>query len=481
MAPFPHVALPFELRIATSDFDLIEDHLFPGDSDEHGAVLLCGMTTTAAGTRLLVHDVALAEDGIDYLPGIRGYRMLRDRFVRQQIRRARDEGLVYLAVHNHHGHDHVAFSTTDLASHERGYPALLEIAAGQPVGALVLNHTCIAGDIWLPDGTRHPLGSAVTIGQPIDRRYSSPRDLATADDGPSRQTALYGDRGHAIMRNTKVAVVGLGGVGMLLVHLLAGLRVGSYILIDDDKVEPSNLPRLPGARKLDAMPWLWRKRDSLIHRLGRKLARHKVAVARRIIRTADPDAHVATIVGDISSADIAHQLTDCDHIFLAADSFRARNAINALAHAHLIPTTQIGSQVETDDAGTITNIFGYVRLILPDGGCLTCNGLIPPARLQEETVTAEHARGQRYVDDPDVFAPSVITLNARPTSIAADLFMLAHTGLATERGSPFHLRIETLGGRHVVQEPRRDPTCRHCSNTGYRARGDSAQLPLRRD
>ena len=53
----------------------------------------------------------------------------------------------------------MAFSTVDLESHERGYPALLDIGRGVPVGALVYGRRSVAADVWLPDGTRRVLGS----------------------------------------------------------------------------------------------------------------------------------------------------------------------------------------------------------------------------------------------------------------------------------------------------------------------------------
>ena len=44
--------------------------------------------------------------------------------------------------------------------------------------------------------------------------------------------------------------------------------------------------------------------------------------------------------------------------------------------------------------------------------CLSCNGLIDPVRLSEEALgDPEQLANQRYVDDPDVQAPSVITIN----------------------------------------------------------------------
>jgi hypothetical protein len=130
----------------------LNSHLFPGDHQEHGAVLLAGLHVRKDRVRLLVREVVLAEDGVDHLVGPRGFLMLRAEFVRAQIARAREQRLVYLSVHNHGGTDTVAFSKPDLASHERGYPTLLDYVDGLPVGALVFASKAVAGDIWLPGG-----------------------------------------------------------------------------------------------------------------------------------------------------------------------------------------------------------------------------------------------------------------------------------------------------------------------------------------
>jgi hypothetical protein len=46
----------------------------------------------------------------------------------------------------------VGFSRVDLASHKRGYPALLDITNGEPVGALVFAQNAVAGSVWTRDG-----------------------------------------------------------------------------------------------------------------------------------------------------------------------------------------------------------------------------------------------------------------------------------------------------------------------------------------
>ena len=109
---------------------------------------------TDRGLRLLARDLFLAEDGVDYVPGERGYRMLTPRFVMEKSRNCRDQKLAYLAIHNHGEGESVGFSRVDLASHERGYPALLDILNGQPVGALVFAKRAVAGDLWRSNGGR---------------------------------------------------------------------------------------------------------------------------------------------------------------------------------------------------------------------------------------------------------------------------------------------------------------------------------------
>src|SRR2546428_232172 len=82
--------------------------------------------------RLLARELHKARDGIDFVPGRWGYRMLTPQFVSEKIRYCRDQELIYLAVHNHGGSHQVEFSEPDNRSHERGYPALLDIS-GRPV------------------------------------------------------------------------------------------------------------------------------------------------------------------------------------------------------------------------------------------------------------------------------------------------------------------------------------------------------------
>jgi hypothetical protein len=479
--------VPVELRITQSDWERLYRHLFPGDLDEHAAVLLCGMAASERSRRLLVREVVCAEDGVSYVPGTRGYRQLTGEFVTHLIRRSKDEGLIYLAVHNHGGTDSVSFSVTDFSSHERGYPTLLSLTR-LPVGALVLAERAAAGDIWLPDGSRHPLSRTVIVGgSPALLTPARLQTRSAADARYNRQTLLYGESGQHILRQAKVAIIGAGGVGMLLVQALARLGVGGLVVIDPDRVDPTNLPRLPETTRADAMAWFDRDgRPPAIRTLARRLARPKVRIAKRVARRANNAVVVDAVVGDVADDQTAKHIIDCDFIFLAADTMLARDVVNQIAYQFLIPTVQVGSKVVVDHGtGQVLDIFSAVRPLGNRPGCLRCNGLIDLRRLGEETVgSPEQVRNQRYIDEPEVRAPSVMTLNAVGAGWAANQFMQYMVGL---HAMPTDFQIlrtasEGTGATPVaLQEPNADPEC-HVCGLGIRsalARGDQHELPTR--
>ena len=435
---------------------------------------------------LLVRDVLLARDGIEFVPGTRGYRLLTAEFVTRMMRRARDEQLVYLAVHNHAGGTSVGFSGPDLASHERGYPTLLKVSK-QPVGALVLAERAVAGDIWLQDGRREALTRTVVTGSRLDVLTPEPDTTEPVVAARyNRQSLLFGPTGQAILGRAQVAIVGAGGVGMLLVQLLARLGVGHLIVIDPERVDPTNLPRLPEATRLDALECLDHDGTPIvIRKAAQRFAAHKVRVARRIARRANAAITFEGIVGDIADDDVARRIIGSDFIFLAADAMLARDVVNQIAHQYIVPTLQVGSKPVIDKkTAEVRDIFAVVRTLGTEPGCLSCADLLDPVRLSEETLgNPVQAANQRYVDDHDVHAPSVVTLNAMAAGWAANDFMQYMVGLGRPAGGFRILRTDPVNAvaPHVtVQELDTDPLCYVCgTGDGVRARGERVELPTR--
>ena len=468
----------WSVRITAAVHRELRAHLFPGDGHPHAAALLAGVVHADGGPRLLVRRVIAAVDGVDYVAGTgeRGHHRLTAAFVRDAVLEAQRDGLAYLAVHVHGGPaDVVGFSPEDLRSHERGYPALLDLLQGRPVGALVFSEAAVAGDIWSPGGHRAAVNHLVVVGARQRTLRLRRLPASVADRRYDRQARIFGDAGQDVLRVMRVGIIGVGGMGMLLVEYLSKLGVGNLVVIDPDRVDETNLPRLPDAGLGDAVRIFGSHRwPRWLRWFGARFAARKVDLAASLARRSNPAMTVERIFGDVREPAIAARLRDCDYLFLAANSDQARLIFNAIVHQYLIPGAQVGARVQVDPAdGRVVAVHSIVRTVIPDRGCLWCNEVISPTRLAEESAAPAQRRRQRYVDEPGVVAPSVITLNATAAAMAANDFLFAVTGLTSPDAEASYARMHPIERSVVLEEPRRDEDCPECSISGRRfAMGD---------
>ena len=461
------------LRLPIALMDELHAHLFRLDGDEHGAVIGASAIETADGLRLLGRRLFLAHDGTDYVPGKRGYRMLTPEFVRRCVRACAEQGLAYLAVHNHPGTYSVAFSGDDMASHRRGYPALLDILDGPPAGALVFANNAVAGDIWLSAEHQIDLDHAVVTSRTPRVLYPVPRQQSSADAQYDRQVRLFGTRGQEILAGQKVGIVGAGGIGSLINEYLARLGVGHLVVIDHDRIEESNCSRLVGARTTDWRPrWL---PAQIAHRIGWRPTL-KVHIAKRVACEAKAGIRFEAIDADIEDSGAAGHLVDCDAIFLAADTMRARHVVNSVCHRYLIPVWQAGTKIQPDTStGTVHDVFSVVRHLVPGQSCLWCGDLIDRTRLAEEAATPEQSAAQTYIEE--VAAPSVITLNAVAAAHAVNDYLFTTVGLSEHHTRAEWIRHHPLTGYLATQKTTSEPGCLQCGT--YLAAGPLQPLPVR--
>ena len=265
---------------------------------------------------------------------------------------------------------------------------------------------------------------------------------------------------------------------------LARLGVGHIVAVDFDRVDVTNLPRIVGATRWDAWAFLARRKSASLRKIAKSLPKPKVHLARRVAIQAKPNIHYDAIVGDATDEVVTNRLKDCDFLFLCSDTFQSRLIFNALGHQYLIPGTQIGVKVSANkQTGDITELFAASRPVIPPpgSGCLQCHELIPPSRLQEEALTEDERRRQRYVDDAEVVQPSVITLNALSAAPVVNDLMMMFTGLYHSDITLPHTFYFARERQAQTVAPRVDGMCPDCSNhpLSRRARGDRARLPCR--
>ncbi len=452
-----------DIIIGEADHAALMAHLFPGDGDEHGAILHAGIVREGNRINLLVREIFPAQLGTDYVASKFGYRALHPSFIHKHITTCRDKGLAYLAVHNHDCDDRVEFSRVDMASHERGYPALLDIGNGVPVGALVLGRNSMQADIWTSDGNRRSLREARVIGSTLTRIYPTPpfQPARIQSESHDRQIRMFGNAGQAQLAQAKVAVVGLGGIGSLVCEYLARLGVGEILVIDSDRLETTNLSRVVGATSEDAV-----------------LRQAKVDIAQRHAAEAS-DTRVVCLSADVALESTAQRLRSCDFLFLAADSMRARLVFNALVHQYLIPGVQLGAKVRAAADGELLDVMSAIRAVRPSEGCLWCNQLIDPHQLALEAKSDQERRAQAYgVEEPN---PSVITLNAVSAAHAVNDFLFYFLGLWSVQEPLSYRHFHFLDGAMKKVIPRKDGICGECSRGGRYGRGDSVPLPCIED
>ena len=453
-----------ELRIDGERAHELRAHLFQQDNDEHAAVALAGVAEISGRLVLLVRELHLIA-AADFGPGEYGYRQTSPRRVAELSLRAADEKLAYVALHSHPGAStSVALSRDDVSGHQRLFPHLLDIV-GAPVAGLALGEHAAAGEVWLPNGDTRQVSQMRIVGRALERLGPSAIAVSRGIDARfDRQARLFGAEGQAILADLRIAVIGAGGGGSIIVEQLAHLGVGRLTIIDYDVVKDINLSRIVGATSADA-------------------ARHekKVVVLQRLVERIDPTIRCDAIAGDISDEAVAGAMLDCDFIFLATDTTTSRLVLNAVVHRFLVPAVQIGAKVEKSPGGE-AEVYVAIRPVLPHRGCLHCASLIDPIRLREEGRTDEERVAQNYLDVPEVVDPSVISLNGIGASHAVTTMLLWATGLL-EDAALRHTLFFPRRGEALAINTQRKPECPFCSasESSIYARGGAARdLPVRR-
>jgi molybdopterin/thiamine biosynthesis adenylyltransferase len=170
----------------------------------------------------------------------------------------------------------------------------------------------------------------------------------------SRQIILkdIGVKGQRKIGNSKVLVIGTGGLGSTVAMYLTAAGVGTIGLADFDVVELSNLQR------------------QIIHSTA-DIGKSKVQSGRETITALNPDVHVVTYQERVTAANIATIIRDQDYDFIidCVDNFPAKFLINDACVFLKKPFSHAG----------VTGFFGQTMTYVPGAGpCYRCLFDSPP-------------------------------------------------------------------------------------------------------
>lgn len=263
----------------------------------------------------------------------------------------------------------------------------------------------------------------------------------------ARQEALFGAPGQSRLVGAHVVLIGLGGLGSHLAQQLAYLGIGAFTLVDDDRVEPSNLNRLVGAGPDDV--------DAL-----------KVDVAARLISTVNPAATITTVPVRVPAPpQVQAAVGDADVVVAGLDAETPRLQLTEWCAAAGVPYVDCSTEVDMTGRAPV---YGGEVVVASGDGCLLCLQLLDQDELAREAMTP----GQRAADERIYgvqaselagSGPSVVTINGVVASLAATETMCLLTGL---RPPVRHLRYRADLGTVARVDETRAPQCAYCPAGG---------------
>ncbi|MGE0485179.1 MAG: ThiF family adenylyltransferase [Gammaproteobacteria bacterium] len=172
--------------------------------------------------------------------------------------------------------------------------------------------------------------------------------------------------GQAQLADASVLLVGLGGLGSPVAMYLAAAGVGRLVLVDDDRVELSNLQR------------------QIVHATA-DLGRPKVESARDRLVALNPTVAIETIDQRLDDAAFERLLPGIDAVVDATDNFQTRFLINHHCVLHRKPlisgaAIRFEGQVSVfhagaDDSPCYRCLYGSAAAV--DASCST-NGVVAP-------------------------------------------------------------------------------------------------------
>ncbi len=160
-----------------------------------------------------------------------------------------------------------------------------------------------------------------------------------------------GDRGQQKLLQSRVLLIGAGGLGSPASLYLAAAGVGTIGIVDADVVDDSNLQR------------------QIVHSTN-EIGQPKVASAQRTIEALNPDVTVKTYEERLTSENVERILGEgWDVIVDGADNFPTRYLVNDASVWHDIPVVH----------GSIYRFEGQVTVFKPhEGPCYRCLFPQPP-------------------------------------------------------------------------------------------------------
>ncbi len=225
----------------------------------------------------------------------------------------------------------------------------------------------------------------------------------------------WGTEGQMKLKDSSVAVVGVGGLGCVSSTYLAVAGVGKLILVDRDKTSLSDLNRQV----------LYTQND---------VGQFKAEMAKKRLESLNPEVEVAAVLEEVSEDNVSTIIGNVDAVVDGLDNWKARFTINDYCVKNRVPFVHAG----------VSQFYGQITTVMPGKGpCLRCIFPKEPSETRTNPV-----------------------FGGTPSALASLQAMEAVKCL-TGIGKPLVGRMLFIDGEEMTVETaeiKKNPNCPACSN-----------------
>lgn len=399
---------PTTLAFAGCQHQRVWNHLFPSDELEAAAVLLCSRSAPPS-VRLLVRDYILIpydacrvrqRDAITW-PGS---------YIEEAIDRAEAENLTLVLIHSHPG-GLFAFSVLDDENDQIVAPGLMQSHGDFHCTAIMTPDGAIRARSYTNDLVPRPIDLVAVAGH--DLLYWWDQD-ANSGVPAGRPMAFTSAMSNELSRLTAI-VVGVSGTGSVTAEQVSRLGFCRVKLVDFDVTESKNLNRILNSTLHDAQA----------ERLKVEMFAHSVIGYRG-------EGVAESIPLSILTREAVIAAGQCDVLFCCVDSLEARQIVDLIAVAYLVPLFDVGVVIpvrNTNDTLAIGDVCGRIDYVQPGRSTLQDRGVYSPESLRAEYLRRNapeahhHELEAGYINGIIDEAPAVISLNMRAAAACVNEFI----------------------------------------------------------
>lgn len=378
-------------RIREPDLARLEQHLFQRYPErEWGTFFRFGYRRTSWGLLICYVDGLWPEAGdLDRSTPLTTFR---EQYSRRAFHAAQNaDGIAIGVAHSHpRGYatrpsplddDMDSYFAREFSAYGNGAPYCSLIFQRNETTGLTFSGRAFDRGRWLAVETAFAAGTTIRRfeSELVPRRQSSLGVDSGAESTTERLQQVLGEPSRRRLQASTVAVIGCSGTGSPAIETLVRAGVGNLILVDPERLSPSNLERVHGST--------W-------DHLQRPIKPFKAEILRDLALSINPDVRVTPLVGNVLHENVVDELVRCDAVLGCTDTVHGRVALSDLANHYLVTALDVGVRMN-GSAGRVTEQLIEFNLLVPGLPCPFCGGRVSPDQLAYELMSEQEREARR--------------------------------------------------------------------------------------